>query len=241
MESPSFQRICPTCNKEILYSRHDTLKRAAKENRRCSSCCLIGNTHTKGRAPINKGKISVPVQTAIDNQFIYFNNRIWYRKCPTCKNPVKCSSYYNAYKRLSVCCHSCGILKNVGSNRSLESRKKMSESAIRRIQKYQLYNKPNFNPDACKFIDDLNVSFGLNLQHALNGGEIWIDGFYPDGYDKEKNVVFEYDESWHQNTVTKSKDLKRQQTIVDQVKPLMFIRYDEKTETLYDVISNEKF
>lgn len=116
----------------------------------------------------------------------------------------------------------------------------MSNSAILRLQKYQLYNKPNFNPDACKFIDDLNVSMGLNLQHALNGGEVWIHGFYPDGYDKENNIVFEYDESRHHTTTTKVKDLQRQQTIVDKIKPLMFLRYDERNETLYDAITNEK-
>lgn len=117
----------------------------------------------------------------------------------------------------------------------------MSISAIKRIQKYQLYNKPNFNPIACKFIDELNSLVGINLQHALNGGEVWIHGFYPDGYDKNKNIIFEYDESWHRSVSAKTRDLQRQKIILEKTNPTMFLRYDEKTDTLCDVISNEKF
>ncbi len=61
-----------------------------------------------------------------------------------------------------------------------------------------------------------------------------------DGYDREKNVVFEYDEPHHYqiNDELKSKDKIRQQRIIENIKPNSFIRYDERNNKLYDVITN---
>jgi len=239
MDILSFKRNCPKCNKEILYSKKDSLKRAEKQNRLCISCSLIGNTHTKGISPPNKGKFSDKIKQSIDGGFIWNENGIWYRKCPSCKSSVKCSTYDNAYRRIKDVCHRCGILKNIGSKRSIETRNKQRISAIKRIQKYQLYNKPSFNPKACEFIDKVNNQLKFNLQHALNGGEVWLRGFYPDGYDKEKNIVFEYDEIKHSYPSVKIKDLQRQKIILDEIKPSQFLRYDEKDNRLYDCKTQE--
>lgn len=127
---------------------------------------------------------------------------------------------------------------NTGKLPSDETRRKMSVSAIKRIQKYQLYNKPNFNPAACDFIDHINYSLGFRFQHALNGGEMWINGFYPDGYDKERNIIFEYDEPWHHSEKQKTYDAWKQQCIISKTSPKMFIRYDHKTNRLYDAMTN---
>lgn len=37
------------------------------------------------------------------------------------------------------------------------------------------------------------------IQHAENFGEFYIKelGYYVDGYDKENNIVYEWDEKWH--------------------------------------------
>jgi hypothetical protein len=53
-----------------------------------------------------------------------------------------------------------------------------------------------------------------------------IDLFYVDGYDKEKNVVLEYDSKYHHRKQQKEKDLIRQQKIIDILKPKKFWRYD---------------
>ena len=97
----------------------------------------------------------------------------------------------------------------------------------------------NFNPKACQFIDNLNKERGWNLQHALNGGEVKISWYSVDGYDKERNIVFEYDEKSHNSFRYKQKDLVRQKRIVEKVNPSLFIRYDEDTDILYEVMKKD--
>jgi len=92
----------------------------------------------------------------------------------------------------------------------------------------------NYNPRACSFIDNLNGLLGLSFQHALNGGEIELYGYFVDGYDKDHNVIFEYDESSHNWAEEKRKDLIRQSNLLSKIKPSLFLRYNESEETLYD-------
>ncbi len=63
------------------------------------------------------------------------------------------------------------------------------------------------------------------------------------GYDKEKNIIFEYDEILHHCLSYKKKhnDLERQEKLIKKLNPLMFIRYDEKDKKLYDTITNQIF
>ena len=112
----------------------------------------------------------------------------------------------------------------------------MREYAVKRIEKYGIHSR-NFNKEACDFIDKLNETLKINLQHALNGGEISLNGYLVDGYDKNKNIIFEYDEPAHNLPKYKKKDEKKQESIVEKVNPTLFIRYDEKNNRLYDIIS----
>ena len=63
---------------------------------------------------------------------------------------------------------------------------------------------------------------------------MWLRGFYPDGYDKEKNVIFEYDETYHNNSSVKLRDSQRERIIIDTIKPDRFLRYNEDEDKLYD-------
>jgi hypothetical protein len=56
---------------------------------------------------------------------------------------------------------------------------------------------PSFNPKACKIIDEFGKKHGYTFQHAMNGGEVTLGGYFVDGYDKENNVVIEYYEPFH--------------------------------------------
>jgi len=57
---------------------------------------------------------------------------------------------------------------------------------------------------------------------------------YLDGYDKEHNVVFEYDSKYHKRQ--KEKDLIRQNKIIDILKPNKFWRYDAVTKQFKNVL-----
>jgi hypothetical protein len=104
----------------------------------------------------------------------------------------------------------------------------------RLTQKYGIIS-PKSNPLACKYIDGLNKGYKWNLQHAMNGGEYFIKdlGYWVDGYDKEKNIIVEYDESHHfyKNGDLKDNDVSR----MNEIKKLLncrFLRYNSMSETL---------
>jgi len=66
------------------------------------------------------------------------------------------------------------------------------------------------------------------------------DLFYIDGYDKEHNVVLEYDGKYHNKTYQKRKDLIRQQKIIEILKPKRFWRYNKVDNSFIECISNKK-
>lgn len=101
----------------------------------------------------------------------------------------------------------------------------------------------NYNKEACSFIDDLNEMFNWKLQHAENGGEVIIGGYYLDGYDKELNIAFEYDEKKHYDNVDENilcqHDYKRM-CFIHTKSNCRFFRYNEKLNLLYEVTNFDK-
>lgn len=97
---------------------------------------------------------------------------------------------------------------------------------------------PRYNQKSIQYIDSLNENKGWNLQHAENGGEIQVCGYFIDGYDKTKNIVFEYDEPRHykdiENSILTDKDIERQNIIINELK-CDFYRYNEYKDYLYKV------
>lgn len=90
-----------------------------------------------------------------------------------------------------------------------------------------------YNKKGCEYLDGLSKEMGLNIQHALNGGEKQISGYSVDGYDAEKNIVIEYDEPSHYDGFgnLKKPDVDRMNRIISEAK-CKFYRYNEKTKTI---------
>ena len=87
-------------------------------------------------------------------------------------------------------------------------------------------------------MDEYGKQNGYNFQHAMNGGEYHVKGmrYFLDGYDKEKNVVFEYDEKKHYTRGNlKEKDIRRMNEIKNHLK-CKFLRYNEKTKELKEYL-----
>jgi len=113
--------------------------------------------------------------------------------------------------------------KEIKNPYSKETLRQMRISAINRIEKTvkdggQVY--PNYNPKACELIDEYGKEHGYVFQHAMNGGEFKIEHlcYWVDGYDKEKNVVIEIDESFHyKNDKLLDKDIQRQKEITEHL------------------------
>jgi len=243
-----FIRNCPECNIFITYTDKRNLNRAIKSKSLCHSCKQIGDKnpiygkgylrtgklhHNYGKLSPRKGKIFSDKVTECINRGDIWKNELdgnWYRKCPSCNENIKSSSHGHAYNRVKnkCMCYSC-IAKN--RKYSIECREKMRSSAIKRIKLYG--NVASFNSIACKFIDEFGKKNGYNFQHGMNGGEVWIDGFSLDGYDKEKNIVFEYDEPQHEKSKNKLNDLNRVENLLKNKHIKSIIRYSEKFNKIY--------
>lgn len=84
-----------------------------------------------------------------------------------------------------------------------------------------------------EFINKWN-SLGFNFEpnYQLHIGKFLC---YVDGYDKEKNVVLEYDGKYHLKPNQKQKDLIRQEKIIEILKPKKFWRYNFETKKITGV------
>ena len=74
--------------------------------------------------------------------------------------------------------------------------------------------KCRYNKSAIPVLEQIAKEHGWNIQHAENGGEFYTGiGYWLDAYDKEKNIVLEYDEPEHyadvENNILREKDFKR--------------------------------
>ena len=107
--------------------------------------------------------------------------------------------------------------KNKGKTHTEETKRKLRLTAIARIERNRGQVMPNYNPVACKLIEEYGREHGYNFQHAENGGEFHIKllGYFVDGYDVEQNVVIEVDESYHRRQ--REKDKQRQQEITEHM------------------------
>jgi hypothetical protein len=117
-------------------------------------------------------------------------------------------------------------LSEARKNLSEETRRKVSLNSrlhmIKRIEENKLNGHqlcPFFNPAACALLDEYGKQHGYNIKHAMNGGEHYFNklGFWVDGYDIERNTVFEVDEKHHFDADGNlcKKDIERQQLIIE--------------------------
>ncbi len=114
---------------------------------------------------------------------------------------------------------------------STEHKKKLRLATIKSIEARSGQVYPNYNPSSVPIIEQYGKENGYNFQHAENGGEHHIKelGYWVDGYDKDKNVVIEYDEKHHFNSdgSLKEKDIQRQLEITKYLK-CEFVRLGDK-------------
>jgi len=205
-------RKCPICDKELLCCNENSAKYHDKLKKECKSCC-------------QKGK-----------------KAFWYGKTMSKKTKRKMSEARIGIKLSKETKLKLSLQKQGDKNPffkkkfSKKHRENLRIAALKRLKKQGIMVA--FNPQACEFIDEYGKKNGYNFRHALNGGEVCLSGFPVDGYDKEKNIVFEYDERYHRSIRRKRKDIYKQKCITKTINPKMFIRYDEWDNRLYDALTN---
>jgi len=126
----------------------------------------------------------------------------------------------------------------LGTKHTLETKKKLREIFIKKVEEQKGKFKCFYAKRACEFINKLNEQYTWNLQHAENGGEVEIDGYFLDGYDKKLNIAFEYDEPKHYkdvlNNILSDKDIERQNYIINKLNCKLY-RYNEYLNYFYNV------
>lgn len=125
-----------------------------------------------------------------------------------------------------------------GRKHTEESKAKTRASTLAYIEKMYGSISTRYNVNACRYIDFLNSKFGWNLQHAESGGEFRVCNYFLDGYDKELNIAFEYDEPRHYANVKENllceRDINRMRSIQKELS-CRFIRYNEQIGLLYEI------
>lgn len=146
------------------------------------------------------------------------------RKCISCDKVL----YYKSPQSYSWAKKNNSKCKNCSHRDRMNKPERIKQNRLKRIQ--ELQNKhgqahPNYNPLGCRMIEEYGKLHGYNFQHAENGGEFYIKelGYWVDGYDKEQNIVIEYDDKYHNSQSQRRKDNRRQKEIVEYLK-CKFIR-----------------
>lgn len=171
----------------------------------------------------------------ITKRRVYPKTMHWENKTPE----EICEIHNKTKKTLKNKYISCEIKGSfTGKSHTEETKEKIRESTIKYLEKTKGGCKARYSIIACKYIDELNKKNNWNLQHAENGGEVQLFGYFVDGYDKNLNIVFEFDEPSHyidiENNILKEKDIKRQNYIKSKLN-CEFYRYNQQLDLFYKI------
>ena len=209
------QRECPKCNKKIFYSSKNSFSNATKYNHLCNTCKILG---IKLKPWSNEQKQCFSKKFSGKNNPFYGKHharekRKYWSKIRTGR------ILSEKTKKLLIEQRSCELY-----------RQKQREIRLKQILELGCWI--SYNQNACKYFDKLNKENKWKLQHAMNGGEIICIGYSLDAYDKNKNIVVEYDERKHYTGgKLKIKDVDRMNRIKKHLQ-CRFFRYNEKIKEL---------
>lgn len=202
-----YTRRCPLCNKVLYYSRNFSRNSADKKGSICPSCSNKGENNPM----FGKKRIGC---------FLGKRHSIMTRQKmskSSSHKPLSEKIKKKISESVKVAMHRPDVRKRCLDSLSKTKYLKV-KTDVGQLELIEKWNRMGFN-------------LKPNYQVLTN-----TDLFYIDGYDKEKNVVLEYDGKYHQKCEQKQKDLIRQQKIIDALKPKRFWRYDSVNKQFRDVL-----
>ena len=224
--SKKWNRICPQCHKKIWYFDRSSVYRKSTKIKLCKQCKRDNKKLTyKRNCSKCDGEI---IYSTRENLWRANRDKSLCRSCAKLGNPSRKGQKCSEIHKIRV------GLSNKGKIISSTSKLKMREAAIRRMNRLGITQYRNYNPNACRYFDSISKEKGWNLQHAKNGGEVQVCGYFLDAYDKDKNIVVEYDEVSHNRPSVKQKDILRQNEIIEFLR-CDFYRYKEYDSQLIKI------
>ncbi len=215
MENKKYKKNCPSCGKDMFYSSISSLSHCKD-----TKCCYCANV-IRGKSSNRKGchhtdeskKLISLSKTGTKQSEDTKKKRSEIRK-KLYSNPVELEKMSKSVKESL---HKPEIRKKHldALHQSQWLKVRTDKGQLELINKW---NKIGFN-----FEPNYQIKTDLEL-------------FYIDGYDKEKNVVLEYDSKYHKRFNQKEKDLIRQNKIINILKPKKFWRYNSETKQFKNVI-----
>lgn len=255
-------RMCQNCNHMITYKNKRCLLKSIREGKYCKSCSLRGRkmpimteehkykircSHKKNGVGLWMAGRKLSDETrkkiSISNRGRVVTDETR-KRYSTSKMGDK-----NPSKRMDVRRKISETQRNNPRIISEETRHKHSirakENIIKQLERMGGLHRPLFNPNACKYFNSLNETFGWKLRHAMNGGEKRILCYFLDAFDEARNIVIEYDEPHHYTWDGKLRpyDIIRMNDVISHL-GCTFMRYNEKTGELksygknYEIISD---
>ena len=210
-----YKRNCPQCGKELFYSSASSLSHC--RDKKCNYCANVIRGKTSNRLGChhsNKTKQSMSLsKLGIKKSDITKKKMSDFRK-KLYSNPLE-------IERLSE------KIKEV-----------MNQPDIRKKHINALHHskwiKVRTDKGQLEMIQKWNrLGFHFEPNYQIHTD---TDLFYVDGYDKEKNIVMEYDSLYHNKLNQQEKDLIRQQKIIDILKPKKFWRYDAMNKQFRNIL-----
>jgi len=217
-----YKTECPNCHKEQICADQHYVDTFIKLKRVCKECYYL-----------SKQKKSKPIDG-------------WKKNCPECGGEQTYSreDIFKKSVKENILCNPCSI---TGERNGFYNKKhndktlnKMSISSKNRWTDPSMRNKMvenskwiNVKVDKgqIEFINKWNqLGFNFQVNYQLKDNNGFLE--YLDGYDKNKNVVIEYDGSGHYPL----KDLPRQNKIIEMLQPKAFWRYNRKMKTIQNVM-----
>lgn len=244
-------RRCPSCGVSILYKSLVNRVVGDGKNSTCKDCYnkSIRKYQTPDKLVRNCPGCGKEIEYT-KGKDLSVRRHYWLRDTREnrlCRKCVKTGTNNGMYGT-----HRIGKLNpNFGKNWTGEKKNRAREISKTAFIKRKLNGNLNrhgtpgrqgnwYNKVGCQFIDAWAIVNGYNMQHAMRGGEFYYMHYFADGYDANKNVWFEYDETHHyfKTEQLKPKDIDRTIKILQNLK-CRFVRYNERAKKLYECrISN---
>jgi hypothetical protein len=230
-----YNRECPQCGDLIFHKNERALKQAIRNGSKPCKKCTAKNQYEKR---VREGTWNCTNK----GQSLKRDKPKFWKLCPTdgCVELMGYTTLHILKQNPTTVCKKCARntdevnnkLRLAIKNESAETKRRRRTSAIKRLErnitKEGKMLAPNYNLKSIPILEQVAKDLGItDLQHAENGGEFYIKelGYWVDGYSKEKNIVFEFDEPGHfsKDGLLKRKDQIRQKEIEEYLN-CIFIR-----------------